>query len=94
MVEDAILHHQGGSRVDYQGLACAVEAANRKTNHEDRHDAVLQAQRDDQSRIVNLIGSPDDNTRTTTTRTLPSGSSAVPKRPRRMPTTVRTGRRP
>jgi hypothetical protein len=52
MAKDAVLHHIGASGVDYQGLVCAVATSNRKTSHEDMHDAVLQAQRDDQSRLV------------------------------------------
>jgi hypothetical protein len=35
-----------------------------------------------------------DNTRTTTMQTQPTGSNAVPKRPRRTPTTTRTGSQP
>jgi hypothetical protein len=38
MAQDAVLHHERGSGLDHQRLACAVETTSRKTNHEDRHD--------------------------------------------------------
>jgi hypothetical protein len=52
MAKDEVLHHVGLSGVDYQGLACTVAVANRKTSHEDRHGIVLQDQRDYRSKLV------------------------------------------
>jgi hypothetical protein len=43
---------KGGSGLDHQRLACAVAVTSRKTRNEDRHNAVLQAQRYDQSRLI------------------------------------------
>jgi hypothetical protein len=39
VAEDAVLHHERGSGLDHQRLACAVAVTSRKTNHEDRHNA-------------------------------------------------------
>jgi len=52
MVKDEILCHKGRSGLYYQELACTMAPSNRKTNHEDRNNAVLQAQGNNRNMII------------------------------------------